>query len=75
MNLLRKLVALVTTVVLLWALLVPAGTTGQLWALVVPILLLAGLVAVVSKPHPSDDPELPLFQFAPVLASRAPPSC
>jgi hypothetical protein len=70
---LRKFIAVLAVMAILWAAL-SHGSTADLWAIIVPILVLAGLLAVVSAHPPYEDPELLVFRFVPVLASRAPPS-
>ena len=72
MNWLKKLVALVTMLIVVWAAL-SLGSTPDVWALLVRVLIIAGLLAVVPVRPPNTDPELPATRFVTVLASRAPP--
>ena len=74
MNLLRKLVALVAVLAVLYAALAPASP-GLLLAIVVPVLLLIGLLTVAPADGRSESPSLPVSKFFGVLASRAPPCC
>ena len=73
MNWLKKLVALVAMLSVVWAAL-SLGSTAHVWALLVTVLVIAGLLAVVPVRVQNTDHELPATRFVTILASRAPPS-
>jgi hypothetical protein len=69
---LRKLIAFLCVLVVLWTALMPASS-AQLWAILIPFLLPAGILTSAVFECSSDNPVLPKLVCLSVVAPRAPP--
>jgi hypothetical protein len=69
---LRKLIAFLVVLFVLWTALTPASGV-QLWAILVPFLLFAGILVSAPVAHRPEKLTLPSFDCLVTLTSRAPP--
>ena len=72
MSLIRKLVAILALVALLWAAFFPLST-GLVWAVVVPFLFFFGLVAAPTIERQGEAVVVPALLRLSPIALRAPP--
>jgi hypothetical protein len=72
MSFLRKLIAVLCAIAVLWVALTPASS-AQLWVILLPFLLFVGILAITTLERRPEESAPPQLGCVAVLSSRAPP--